>query len=105
MNKVRWGILSTAKIGREKVIPALQKGKYCDVVAIASRNEEQAKATAKLLNIPVAYSSYEELLNDPTIDAIYIPLPNHMHVEWSIKAINAGKHVLCEKPIGVSATE
>lgn len=105
MKKLRWGILSTAKIGREKVIPAMQKSKYGEVVAIASRNDEQAQATAKLLNIPVAYSSYEQLLNDPNIDAVYIPLPNHMHVEWAIQALNAGKHILCEKPIGVSAAD
>lgn len=102
MQKVKWGILSTAKIGREKVIPAMQKSKFCDVLAIASRSESQARATANLLNIPHAYGSYEELLSDPNLDAIYIPLPNHMHVEWAIKALAAGKHVLCEKPIGFS---
>lgn len=102
---IRWGILSTAKIGREKVIPALQKCSNGSVDAICSRNLEQAKTTAKLLNIGKAYGSYEELLNDPDIDAIYIPLPNNMHVEWTIKAMQAGKHVLCEKPIGVSAAE
>jgi predicted dehydrogenase len=105
MRKVRWGILSTAKIAREKVIPAMQKGEYCEVVAIASRNEEQAQSVAKLLNIPKGYSSYEELLNDSSIEAIYIPLPNHLHVEWAIKALNAGKHVLCEKPIAFSSSE
>lgn len=105
MKKVRWGILSTAKIGREKVIPAMQKGKYCDVVAIASRNIEQAKITAKNLNIPTVYGSYEELLNDAEIDAIYIPLPNHLHVEWAKKAIEANKHVLCEKPIGLTSAQ
>src|SRR5215213_9937128 len=99
MKKVRWGILSTAKIGREKVIPAIQKGKLCEVVAIASRQKQVAEKEAAQLNIPKAYGSYEELLADPEIDAIYIPLPNHLHVEWSIKAIEAGKHVLCEKPI------
>ncbi|MFY9150463.1 MAG: Gfo/Idh/MocA family oxidoreductase, partial [Prolixibacteraceae bacterium] len=104
-NKIRWGILSTAKIGREKVIPALQKCSNGSVDAICSRNLEQAKVTAKLLNISKAYGSYEELLNDPEIDAIYNPLPNNLHVEWTIKAMQAGKHVLCEKPIGVSADE
>ncbi len=104
-NKIRWGILSTAKIGREKVIPGIQKGYNCTVDAICSRNLEQATATAKLLNIGKAYGSYEELLNDPEIDAIYIPLPNNLHVEWTLKAMQAGKHVLCEKPIGVSAAE
>ena len=105
MHKVRWGILSTAKIGREKVIPGMQKGEYCDIVAIASRNIESAKAEAEKLNIRKAYGSYEELLSDANIDAIYIPLPNHMHVEWAIKCLEAGKHVLCEKPIGLTAAE
>lgn len=105
MKKVRWGILSTAKIGREKVIPAMQKGTYCEVVAIASRNFEQGKTVAEKLNIPVVYGNYEELLNDGEIDAIYIPLPNHMHVEWAKKAIEANKHVLCEKPVGLDSAQ
>ena len=105
MKKVRLGILSTAKIGREKVIPAMQTGKLCDVVAIASRNKEQGKVVADQLNIPVVYDSYEKLLGDPQIDAVYIPLPNHLHVEWAIKSLQAGKHVLCEKPIGLSVAE
>ena len=105
MSKIRWGILSTAKIGRNKVIPAIQNSKLCEVVAIASRRKEQAEKEASSLLIQKAYGSYEELLNDPEIDAIYIPLPNHLHVEWSIKALQAGKHVLCEKPIGLSAEE
>jgi predicted dehydrogenase len=105
MEKVRWGILSTARIGREKVIPAMQSGKLCDVVAIASRNKEQGKLLADQLNIPVAYDTYEKLLNDPQVDAVYIPLPNHLHAEWAIKSLQAGKHVLCEKPIGLSVTE
>ena len=83
----------------------MQKGGYCEVVAIASRNEEQAQSIARLLNIPKAYGSYEELLNDQSIDAVYNPLPNHMHVEWSTKALHAGKHVLCEKPVGASSSE
>jgi len=106
MNKIiRWGVLGTAKIGREKVIPGLKRSRYCNVVAIASRNPEQAKKTALLLNIEKAYGSYEELLNDTEIDAVYIPLPNHLHIEWAIKSLKAGKHVLCEKPIGLSAAE
>jgi len=103
--KVRWGILSTAKIGIEQVIPAMQSGKYCDIVSIASRNLDKAQAVAKQLGIPKAYGSHEELLADPDIDAVYIPLPNHLHVPWSIKALDAGKHVLCEKPIGLTAAE
>ena len=105
MSKVRWGILSTAEIGLYKVIPAMQQGRYCDVVGIASRDLDKAQAAAKLLGIPKAYGSYEELLADPDIDAVYIPLPNHLHVPWSIKALEAGKHVLCEKPIGLSVAE
>jgi len=105
MRKVRWGVLSTAKIGIKAVIPAMQLGQYCDVVAIASRKLERAQAAARQLGIPKAYGSYEELLADPDTDAVYIPLPNHLHVPWSIKALNAGKHVLCEKPIGLNAAQ
>ncbi|MCA9143695.1 MAG: Gfo/Idh/MocA family oxidoreductase [Planctomycetaceae bacterium] len=105
MSKIRWGVISTAKIGTEKVLPAMQKAEYCEVAAIASRNIESAQATAKQMGIAKAYGSYEELLADPDIDAIYNPLPNHLHVSWSIKALEAGKHVLCEKPIGLSAEE
>jgi predicted dehydrogenase len=105
MKKVSWGVLSTAKIGAEKVIPAMQQGKYCDVVGIASRDLAKAKAVAGKLGIAKAYGSYEALLADASIDAIYIPLPNDMHVEWAIKALEAGKHVLCEKPIGMNAAE
>lgn len=103
--KLRWGILSTAKIGTEKVIPAIQKASNCEVVAIASRSEEAAQKAASLFGIPVVYGSYEALLADPDIDAIYIPLPNHLHVPWTIKALEAGKHVLCEKPIGKDAND
>jgi len=105
MARVRWGILSTAKIGTEKVIPAMQQGELCEIVAISSRSVETAGKTAKQLGIPKAYGSYEELLADPDIDAIYNPLPNHLHVQWSIRALEAGKHVLCEKPIGLSSAE
>jgi predicted dehydrogenase len=105
MSKIHWGVLSTAKIGTEQVIPAMQSGKYCKMMAIASRNLDRAKAAAKQLGIPKAYGSYKELLADPDIDAIYNPLPNHLHVPWSIKALNAGKHVLCEKPIGLTAAK
>jgi predicted dehydrogenase len=105
MKKIRWGVLSTAKIGREKVIPAMQAGKFSDITAIASRNKMEAQAVADRLNIPVVYGSYEELLKDPEIDAVYIPLPNHLHVEWAIRSLEAGKHVLCEKPVGLSVAE
>lgn len=105
MKKIRIGVISTAKIGVQKVIPAMQKAELCEVAAISSRNLERAQSVADQLSIPKAYGSYEELLNDPYLDAIYIPLPNHMHVPWSIKALEADKHVLCEKPIGLDADE
>jgi predicted dehydrogenase len=105
MQPVSWGILSTAKIGRTKVIPAMKQGKLVRIAAIASRNLEQAKRTAGELGIPKAYGSYEELLADPEIEAVYNPMPNHLHVPWSVKAAEAGKHVLCEKPVGLNAAE
>ena len=105
MTKIRWGVLSTANIGVAKVLPAMQRGTLCEVTAIASRDLAKAQATAKQLGIPKAYGSYEELLADPDIDAIYNQLPNHLHVPWSIKAIEAGKHVLCEKPIALTTAE
>ena len=105
MKKLNWGILSTAKIGIEKVIPAMQQGKLNEIVAIASRTHESAREAAKNLKIPTAYGSYHELLDDTSIEAVYIPLPNHMHVPWTIKALAANKHVLCEKPIALTATE
>jgi predicted dehydrogenase len=103
--KVRWGVLGVASIATRKVIPGMQKGALSEVAAIASRDLQKAKTAAKDLGIPKAYGSYEELLADREIDAIYNPLPNHLHVPWSIKAAEAGKHVLCEKPIGLDAQE
>src|SRR5947208_5444097 len=105
MQKVRWGVLSTADIGIGQVIPAMQQGTYCEIAAIASRSPEKAWAAAALLGIPKAYGSYEELLADPEIEAIYNPLPNHLHVPWTIRAAEAGKHVLCEKPIGLNLAD
>ncbi|MFL5811871.1 MAG: Gfo/Idh/MocA family protein, partial [Flavisolibacter sp.] len=105
MKKLRFGILSTAKIGREKVIPAFQKSMLCEVQAIASSNKDRLEAEAMRLGIPKTYDSYDGLLNDPDIDAVYIPLPNHLHVPWALKALRANKHVLCEKPIAISAAE
>jgi predicted dehydrogenase len=104
-NKLRWGVLSTAGIGLRKVIPAMQHGQYTSVVAIASRDLAKARKAASAHGIPTAYGSYEELLADPNIDAIYNPLPNQMHVPWTIKAAQAGKHVLCEKPLSLSLAE
>ncbi|MBT3068195.1 Gfo/Idh/MocA family protein [Rhodoferax sp. U11-2br] len=105
MKKVTWGVLSTAKIGREKVIPALQKGHWSQVGAIASRSLDAAQKVATDLGIPKAYGSYEELLADPEIEAIYNPLPNDQHVAWTLAAARAGKHVLCEKPFSMNAQE
>lgn len=103
--KIRWGVLSTAKIGTEKVIPAMQRGDHCEIAAISSRDPGSARSAAEGLGIAKAYGSYESLLADPDIDAVYNPLPNHLHVKWSIRALEAGKHVLCEKPIGLTAAE
>ncbi len=105
MNKVVWGILSTAKIGVEKVIPGMQKSALCEIRAIASRSDSSARLAAKNLRIPKAYGSYEALLADPEIEAIYNPLPNHLHVPLTLKAAQAGKHVLCEKPFSLTADE
>ena len=104
-DKIRWGVLSTAAIGVKKVLPAMQKGRHSTVVAIASRNAAKAREAADMLGIPTAYGSYEELLADPNVDAIYNPLPNQMHVPWTIKAAEAGKHVLCEKPLSLTVAE
>lgn len=105
MKSVRWGILSTAKIGLEHLIPAIDASDFGTVHAIASRDEKKADEEARKLNIPLSYGSYEELLVDESVDAIYNPLPNHLHVPWTLKAMEAGKHVLCEKPIGLDSDE
>ena len=105
MTKVRWGILSTADIGMTKVTPAIQAAENCEVVAIASRDSARAAAAAAELGIPAAYGTYEELLTADDVDAVYIPLPNDLHAEWTVKAATAGKHVLCEKPLALSAPE
>lgn len=102
---LRWGILSTANIGIKKVIPGIQKADRCEVLALASRDGAVAKAATERLGIHRAYGSYEELLADPEVDAVYIPLPNHLHAQWTIAAARAGKHVLCEKPIATNAAE
>jgi len=102
---VRWGILGTANIARTRMIPALQSSDRSQVLGLASRDLGSARRAAQELNIPRAYGSYEELLADPDVDAIYNPLPNHLHVPWTARAARAGKHVLCEKPIALSADE
>jgi len=104
-NKVKWGVLGAANIAVKKVIPAMQASEWCEITALASRNLAKAEGFARELGIPNAYGSYEELLADPEIEAVYNPLPNHLHVPWSIKAAEAGKHVLCEKPIALDAEE
>jgi len=105
MKKVIWGVLSTAKIGRERVLPGMTKSSLLEVRAIASRDEARARNAAAGLGIPKAYGSYEALLADPEIEAIYNPLPNHLHVPLTLQAAAAGKHVLCEKPIALTAQE
>jgi predicted dehydrogenase len=103
--KIRWGVLGVANIATKKVIPAMQKGEYTTIAAIASRDLTRARRAAADLGIEKAYGSYEDLLADPAIDAIYNPLPNHLHVPWSIAAAEARKHVLCEKPISLNVAE
>jgi predicted dehydrogenase len=105
MSELRWGILSTADIARRKVVPGIRKADRCRVVAIGSRDGDRARAVASELDIPSAYASYEALLADPEVDAVYIPLPNHLHPHWTIAAARAGKHVLCEKPLALTAVD
>jgi len=105
MTTLRWGILSTANIATEKVIPGIRRAARNEIAAIASRDGETARRVADRLAIPRAHGSYEALLEDPDVDAVYIPLPNHLHAEWSIAAARAGKHVLCEKPLALTAAD
>ena len=100
-----WGVLGVASIAVNQVIPAMQRSRLSRVVAIASRDHTKAESAARSLGIPRAHGSYEALLADPDVEAVYIPLPNHLHVPWSIRAAEAGKHVLCEKPLALSARE
>jgi predicted dehydrogenase len=105
MQKIKWGVLGAAHIATAQVIPAMQRGEMCEIAGIASRDLAKAQKAARDLGIPRAYGSYEEMLADPAIEAVYNPLPNHLHVPWSIRAAEAGKHVLCEKPIAMSVAE
>jgi predicted dehydrogenase len=105
MNRVRWGILSTARIGMSKVTPAIQRAPNSEVVAIASRDMARAETAASTLGIPQAHDSYQALIDDEGIDAIYLPLPNHLHLEWTVAAARAGKHVLCEKPLALTSAD
>ncbi|HET6745054.1 MAG TPA: Gfo/Idh/MocA family oxidoreductase [Candidatus Limnocylindria bacterium] len=102
---LRWGILSTADIARRKVVPGMRKARRCEIVAIASRDAATVSRVAVELGIPRAHASYEALLADPDVDAVYIPLPNHLHAKWSMAAARAGKHVLCEKPLAMTAAD
>src|SRR5437660_7696122 len=104
-DRVKWGVLGVASIATKKVIPGVQKGEWSEIAAIASRDLKKAKEAARKLGIPKAYGSYEELLADTEIEAVYNPLPNHLHVPWSMKAAEAGKHVLCEKPLSLTVVE
>src|SRR4051794_18952122 len=105
MDKVRWGVLGAANIAVWKVIPAMQQSERCEITALASRDMQKAQRLATELGIPKAYGSYEDLIADSDIEAVYIPLPNHLHVPWTVKAAQAGKHVLCEKPIALNVEE
>src|SRR5580693_6144541 len=103
--KVRWGILSAASIARRRAVPGMLQCELAEVAAVASRSLEKAQEFAREFSIPKAYGSYEELIDDPEIEAIYNPLPNHLHVEGSIRAATRGKHVLCEKPLSRTVAE
>ncbi|HEX7223668.1 MAG TPA: Gfo/Idh/MocA family oxidoreductase [Candidatus Limnocylindrales bacterium] len=105
MSELRWAVMSTANIARKKVIPGMRRADRCRVVAIASRDVERGRVVASELGIPTLHDTYEGLLADPAVDAVYIPLPNHLHAEWVIAAVNAGKHVLCEKPLAMTADD
>src|SRR5215471_8119458 len=105
MKKVRWGILGVARIAVNRIIPAMKNSEWSEITGIASRDLARARDAARDLGIPKAYGSYEEMLADPEIEAVYNPLPNHMHVPWSIRAAEAGKHVLCEKPVAMDVAE
>src|SRR4029453_17337366 len=105
VTKVRWGVLGVAGIAVKKVIPGMQRGTSSEIVAIASRDPKKARDAAASFGIPNAYGSYDELLADPAVEAVYIPLPNHLHAHWTARAAGAGKHVLCEKPIAMNMGE
>ena len=105
MSRIRWGVMGAAGIARTRTLPAMLNAPSVDLVAVASRSLQKATALSTHLGIPGAYGSYRELLDDPGIDAVYLPLPNNLHTEWAIEAMEAGKHVLCEKPLSLSVDE
>src|ERR1700712_2620048 len=105
MNKIRWGVIGGAKIATTRFMPAMAESGYAELSAVASRSLDRSRSIARDFGIPRFFGSYEELLVDTAIDAVYVPLPNHLHVEWSIRAMEAGKHVLCEKPLCLTVSE
>jgi predicted dehydrogenase len=105
MSKIRWGVIGGAAIARHRTLPAMKQAPHVELTALASRSADKAAALCTELGIPTAYGSYEQLLADPDIDAVYLPLPNHLHCEWAVKSMEAGKHVLCEKPLSLSIAE
>jgi predicted dehydrogenase len=105
MKKIRWGVIGGAAIARYRTLPAMMQAPSVELAALASRSTDKATALCAELGVPTAYGSYEQLLADPDIDAVYLPLPNHLHCEWAVKAMEAGKHVLCEKPLSLSIAE
>src|SRR5258708_9638532 len=104
-HKIRWGVLGYARIARESVIPAIQRSSNSMFQAVGSRDSAKLAECKTRFNVPSVYPSYDDVLRDPNVDAIYIPLPNALHCEWTIKAAEHGKHILCEKPIGLNAAE
>jgi predicted dehydrogenase len=105
VSKIRWGVIGGAAIARHRTLPAMKQAPHVELTALASRSADKAAALCTELGIPTAYGSYEQLLADPDIDAVYLPLPNHLHCEWAVKSMEAGKHVLCEKPLSLSIAE
>ena len=105
MNPVRWGVLGAASIATSRFIPAMKDASAATLVAVASRETTKAEALAKRFDVPRYYGSYDELMHDPDIEALYVPLPNHLHLEWSVRALEAGKHVLCEKPLCMTSAD
>src|SRR5215471_4628105 len=102
---VRWGVLGAAVIATGRIMPALNESRHATLLALASRDAEKGRAAAQPLGVPRVYVGYDKLLADPDIDAVYVPLPNDMHFEWSVRALQAGKHVLCEKPLCLTAEQ
>ena len=105
MNRIRWGVLGGARIANARFMPAMKEARFAELSAIGSRSLDKSRSIGREFAIARCYGSYDELLVNPAIDAIYVPLPNHLHVQWSIRAMEAGKHVLCEKPLCLTVAE